>query len=377
MDIFSVAENQKQALRSCIASAPESLSSASDDEIVNEFINKFKVQVPILEEATMTTSQREVDMDVSGDPRRMFFNPGPFFVKATEVTVHVPFSGESVFFDVRPSTFTLSPPRGLVQVGELLLSYVFPNDSPHPDLRRQLDSDLQSIKEPLERLRESSVKLRAELLPIAQRAWQQRKLQFTARSQVIAGLGLPRHTPSEPLPSAPPNSSFKAKDRKRTARQSLVSTGSQPANAWKVFISHASEDKQSFAKPLADRLIMAGLSVWYDDYTLSIGDSLRQKIDEGLAKSEFGIVILSTAFFAKHWPQQELNGLAVREQHGKKVILPVWHNISQDEVAQESPVLADRLGVSTALGMEHVVKRLLQAMNNSSTSIQQRKTAEP
>jgi len=81
---------------------------------------------------------------------------------------------------------------------------------------------------------------------------------------------------------------------------------------WDVFVSHASEDKD-FARPLAEALHKSGLSVWYDDFTLRVGDSLRRRIDEGLAKSRYGIVILSHAFFAKNWPQAELDGLTSKQ----------------------------------------------------------------
>jgi hypothetical protein len=63
-----------------------------------------------------------------------------------------------------------------------------------------------------------------------------------------------------------------------------------------------------------------------DDGGDAQGRRHRQSIDSGLARSRFGIVILSEAFFAKHWPQRELDGLAAREVDGVKVILPVWHN---------------------------------------------------
>jgi len=65
-----------------------------------------------------------------------------------------------------------------------------------------------------------------------------------------------------------------------------------------VFISHASEDKASIARPLTDALIVAGFSAWFDEYELKIGDSLRGKIDEGLKNSRYGIVILSKSFFS-------------------------------------------------------------------------------
>lgn len=128
---------------------------------------------------------------------------------------------------------------------------------------------------------------------------------------------------------------------------------------WDFFISHASEDKREIARPLADALIAKGLRIWYDDFSLAVGDSLRASIDRGLARSNFGIVILSHHFFAKHWPQQELNGLVTREVEGRKVILPIWHRIGATEVGRYSPILADKLAVSTEKGLEHVVERLL------------------
>src|SRR4051812_37007271 len=77
---------------------------------------------------------------------------------------------------------------------------------------------------------------------------------------------------------------------------------------WDAFISHASEDKH-FVEPLADELHTHGLGIWLDTLVLSAGDSLRRSIDVGLAKSRFGVVILSPAFFAKQWPQHELDGV--------------------------------------------------------------------
>jgi TIR domain len=131
---------------------------------------------------------------------------------------------------------------------------------------------------------------------------------------------------------------------------------------WDAFICHASDDKREVAQPIADLLRAAGYRIWLDEYELVVGDSLRQRIDEGLASSRYGVVILSPAFFGKSWPQRELDGLAARESDHRKVILPVWHGVDRDEVAARSPMLADRLGVSTALGMSEVVARLSRAL---------------
>jgi hypothetical protein len=133
---------------------------------------------------------------------------------------------------------------------------------------------------------------------------------------------------------------------------------------WDVFICHASEDKENLVRPLATLLQESGLTVWYDEFTLKIGDSLRRKIDEGLANSRYGIVVLSKYFFAKNWPQQELDGLISKEivESGTKVILPVWHNISLEEIRYNSPILSGRVAAKSNEGLHTVVRQLREAM---------------
>lgn len=134
---------------------------------------------------------------------------------------------------------------------------------------------------------------------------------------------------------------------------------------WDVFISHASEDKELAARPLAQELSKHGLRVWLDERELRLGDSLQRKIDEGLSASRFGIIILSQAFFEKNWTQRELDGLVSRETAGRKVILPIWHNITLKDVARKSPTLAGKLSVNSSLGWEIVASQVLQAVGTS------------
>lgn len=115
-----------------------------------------------------------------------------------------------------------------------------------------------------------------------------------------------------------------------------------------VFVSHASEDKDAIVRPLAEALRTRGVSVWYDEFELRIGDSLRQKIDIGIARSRFGLVVVSKAFFAKGWPRYELDGLVTMAVNHRQVLLPIWHEISRDEVVSQSPSLADKLALRTA-----------------------------
>ncbi len=149
----------------------------------------------------------------------------------------------------------------------------------------------------------------------------------------------------------------------------LVATPENPQQMWganmnwDLFISHASEDKDDVARPLADKFIEQGLKVWYDEYTLTVGDSLRRSIDRGLARSRYGLVVLSPHFFEKEWPQKELDGLVAREDGSEKRILPVWHKVNRSDVVAFSPSLADKLGVSTAKGLNHVVQEIMRVFH--------------
>lgn len=130
-----------------------------------------------------------------------------------------------------------------------------------------------------------------------------------------------------------------------------------------VFICHASEDKEKCVTELATALKKKGVKVWYDEFSLKLGDRLREKIDEGLNSSRFGVVVLSPNFFRKEWPKDELEGLLAIEKQGRKVILPVWHRLSVEEVAKYSPILAGRLATKTEEGMDKVVEDILNALN--------------
>ncbi|MGD1103761.1 MAG: toll/interleukin-1 receptor domain-containing protein [Terriglobia bacterium] len=133
---------------------------------------------------------------------------------------------------------------------------------------------------------------------------------------------------------------------------------------WDVFISYASEDKEEIARPLAETLRKMGYEVWFDEFSLKLGDSLRRSIDRGLAESRYGVVILSKHFFAKHWPNQELNGLAAIEGEGEEVILPVWHGVAHADVVAYSPPLSDKKAVSTKKGIVCVIEEIAAILNH-------------
>jgi len=134
---------------------------------------------------------------------------------------------------------------------------------------------------------------------------------------------------------------------------------------WDAFICHASEDKKNVVAPLAELLRNKKMDIWYDEFELKIGDSLLKKIDEGLIGSRYGIVVISPSFFKKQWPQAELDGLFQKELDGKKVILPVWHNVKRSDVAAYSPILAGKIAGTTERGLKSLSDELEIAILNS------------
>lgn len=130
-----------------------------------------------------------------------------------------------------------------------------------------------------------------------------------------------------------------------------------------IFICHASEDKDDFVRPLAEALRARYLDVWYDEFSLTVGESLSERIDQGLARSNFGLVVLSPHFFRKNWTKRELSGLVAREMAGERgIILPIWHRIGRDEILRHSPPLADVVAISSARGIDVVVVELLKKL---------------
>ncbi|HEY9902421.1 MAG TPA: DUF1883 domain-containing protein [Candidatus Sericytochromatia bacterium] len=153
---------------------------------------------------------------------------------------------------------------------------------------------------------------------------------------------------------------------------SLVQPESPPDVAeytreYDVFISHASEDKEGIVRPLANALKNEGLRVWYDEFELKIGDSLRRKIDRGLANSRVGLVVLSQSFISKGWTNYELDGIVTRTITGEQILLPIWHKISKQEVIEFSPSIADKVARSTATHtVEEIANEIAELISNVS-----------
>jgi hypothetical protein len=133
--------------------------------------------------------------------------------------------------------------------------------------------------------------------------------------------------------------------------------------SYEIFISHASEDKDVFVRSLADWLTQRGVNVWYDEYVLVPGDSIREKINEGLRQCQYGVVVLSPRFYAKSWPQRELNGLFnLITSSAERRLIPVLLDMSFSDLGALDPLLADIKGIGASVGVSTVGRSIIQAM---------------
>lgn len=141
-----------------------------------------------------------------------------------------------------------------------------------------------------------------------------------------------------------------------------------------VFISYASEDREPFVRRLAEDLRDHGVRVWYDEFALQFGDSLSTKISEGLAKSAFGLVVVSNTFLQKQWPQKELSTLLSLQVAGRSVILPVLHGLTFQQLQARNPLLADLLALDSSRGtgpiLSATMKRILVSRNSQQPTVE-------
>lgn len=116
---------------------------------------------------------------------------------------------------------------------------------------------------------------------------------------------------------------------------------SKSRKLYDVFLSHASKDKLAYVEELKQTLDILGVKVFYDKDTIEWGDDWKQKIYEGLEKSEFAIIVISEHFFGREWTEEELKRLLERQNaEGKKLILPILHNITTAQLEEKYPKVA-------------------------------------
>lgn len=325
----------------------------SHEDLASRLAQQFQIEPLRIDFDNVNVSHREEGIPAERHPRSNFLVDhmrGRSFPRQV-ITFHIPYSGNRELLRCIPNPRVLSAPEVFIDDEEITFDVIdFYNDAER--VKREADQIIGVIRKQAANLENNVKEFNASISGQITSLIDQRQEQLESQSKVVESLGYPVKPP-----------------RSATTQSPQVASGRSPAphKEWDVFISHASEDKDTFVRQLADALKAHGIRVWYDDFTLRMGDSLRRSIDEGLSKSRYGIVVLSPRFFAKEWPQKELDGLVVRERNGEKVILPVWLDVEANDVARYSPTLADRVAAKARFGIEAVVTAVLGVVRATGT----------
>lgn len=137
-----------------------------------------------------------------------------------------------------------------------------------------------------------------------------------------------------------------------------ITTHERPA----AFVSHDSRDKDAFARPLVDKLAAHSVPVWYDEYSIKVGDGIYESIERGLKIASKVVILLSKNFFAnKSWARQEFV-MAIQRHISEKVILPVWIDVDVDDVKRYDLTLAGLKALQWSTGVDHVARTLANAI---------------
>lgn len=346
-DVYNVLELRKKQLKDAYQNLPD--DQASDQELLQKLKTSFMLDVPVLKPEEMTYAEEKTKIDARRLPNRLIRpGAGPVMEDATELTFHIPFDGDPEVFDIHPSASNSRLVEGEIVGQELLLRLKVVDGN--FDIQAHVARELQQVNWALNQLKSKDDYFTQELGAALANEVAKRKRSIESRSSITSNLNIPRRQ------APPPTKPVQSVERKEMTTPKPKETDQKKD----VFISHASEDKP-YVEPLVAKLEEAGISVWYDRLVLEWGDDLRPKIDNGLANCRYGIVILSKAFLGKKkWTEHELNGLFAREQSGQKLILPIWHGITRDDLLSYSPALADRLAmISATESYNDIVKSLL------------------
>jgi hypothetical protein len=311
---------EAQAVKEVAGLPTKELESHEVAELAESLLTRLLPRPPVLRlDAQYARPPREVELEIE-DYGLTLKKPG------TLVTIVMPFDGNGELFQYEPSSYASIAPQGIVELEFLYLKYQFTQGSNY-DLSGAIDRDIDLIQRYLAWIRTDVENFAGHLRLLIRNALTQRREHLYKISRSLQDLGIPVRTEAE-------------------ASAAVAVRTATHEGQYHAFISYASEDRD-FVDPLARTLASSGLRIWFDQFELAVGDSLRKSIDRGLTVSRYGIVVLSKSFFAKEWPQYELSGLLAREMDGRKVILPVWRDLSREDVLAFSPSLADKLALAS------------------------------
>jgi hypothetical protein len=191
-DIFGVQQHQAQEAKRIAAGIQPERLSEDLDKLAAEIASELTMELPTLNEGGAYTSDKQIKVDARRVPGRIVFDRGhPVLIDATEITFHVPFTGDPAVFDVQPSTHNMNPPIADVDKDKselLIVQHAFDENTP---VKAQYDRTLQEIKQHLEWLRPGATQTET-MRQAARLELEKRKQANSIHRKIVDSIGLPK-----------------------------------------------------------------------------------------------------------------------------------------------------------------------------------------
>ena len=325
-DLSRTLEAQLSSLREEV----KSLVKAGRSEEISALAEKYKLTLLAFDTQNLTVQTKTENIPAEYFPNNFFVERGQSYPKDVLI-FHLPFIGDQILLRCVPSTRILWTEEIVLENSNVIFELIKFSDDVE-NIRKERDRIVNFLTQQAGHINKQIEQHNNAINQVIIETETQTRSQISKHEEFLTQLGTPVKKEGQ-FNQASQNSSEKQTSRVTEKRQ----------QTFDVFICHASEDKD-FVNKLAGSLKGKKIAVWYDSFQIGWGDDLRPAIDNGLKNSRFGIVVFSKAFLGKKkWTEYELSGLFSKEKKGRKVILPIWHNITREDIAGYSPTFADRI----------------------------------
>lgn len=323
-DLSATLEAQLNNLRNEV----RNLVSIKQGEDAPSVAEKYKLTPLSFDIQNLSVDTIVADIPAEHFPRDYFVMSGKSYQKDVLV-FYLPFIGDKNILHCVPSSQILWTEEIALVDGKVIFEMIKFNDDVEV-IRQRKDQLINFLVQQANNVNKEIEQYNNSISAIITETVGSVQLQIEKKEEFLDQLGIPKKIKDGDFLAETKNGDGTRIVEKKT-------------KTFDVFICHASEDKE-YVDRLARRLKDSDITVWYDSYQIGWGDDLRPTIDTGLKNSRFGIVVFSKSFLGKKkWTEYELNGLFSMEKAGQKVVLPIWHDISQEEIMIYCPTFADRI----------------------------------
>jgi hypothetical protein len=197
--ISQAMELQRQHMREEINRLPEArLESEAVERLAEEMAEKFSINMPVLDEASIQPARREIDIDFSRDPtRRAYYSERGGVVKGTEISISVPFQGDAEVFRLHASSHTMEYPRGRIESAVIVFRRQG-GDLDAAQVRREFDEWLAAIKRHLAGMTQELGDFNNHLVAEAVSALNGRAAKLQRDDELLSGLGFASQSQTRP-----------------------------------------------------------------------------------------------------------------------------------------------------------------------------------